>query len=67
MNFEKVVNMMIKNKVHDLIIDELFEQTDAAMKNKEHQDASLYVYCKTINKKIFGKRARINLLVQMVN
>ena len=35
-NFDKVVSIMIKHKVHDFIIDELFEQTDASMKNKEH-------------------------------
>jgi len=36
MNFEKVVEQLIRNKVHDLMIDELFDQTDASMKNKEH-------------------------------
>lgn len=36
MNFDKTVALIIKNKVHVELINELFEQTDQAMKrNKE--------------------------------
>ena len=35
MNFDKCINLLIKNKVQDLLINELFEQTDKAMKNNE--------------------------------
>jgi ribosomal protein L9 len=68
-NFDKTVYIMIQNQVHSLIIDELFDQTDQIMKNIHNGDASISinVKVKTDRKDIFGKRARINLLVQLVN
>lgn len=66
-NFDKTVNMMIKNKVHDSLIDHLFEQTDQAMKNMIKTTENIYAEAKTKDKSYFGRRARINLLINLVN
>jgi hypothetical protein len=37
---------MIKNKVHNLVIEELFEQTDQAMKNMKNGDSECNIHTK---------------------
>ena len=60
--------MMISYKIHDILIEELFEQTDAAIKrgSKDAEEVATGFnknLAKTIYKDIFGKRARIMLLI----
>ena len=42
-NFDKTVKVLIDNKVQQMVIDELFEQTDEAMKTSEQDEQQAHL------------------------
>jgi hypothetical protein len=38
-NFDKTVEMMINYKIHNMLLEELFEQTDQAMKRASKENS----------------------------
>ena len=60
---------MIENRLHQMLIDEIFEQTDASLLSGEDEDAVLSDSKKVSNKdlEIFGRKPRISLLAGLIN
>ena len=76
MDFDKSISILIENNIYRMLIDELFEQTDASLKsNEEEIDLARATEFKSARYKkipqdlegIFRKFARTRILVQLIN
>ena len=60
---------MIDYKIHNILLEKLFEQTDQAMKRASKDnadDGNMGTIVHTTLKDIFGKRARLQFLIQLI-
>lgn len=75
-DYDLSLKLLIENKLHRMLIDELFEQTDASLKSNEPEiDLSRITDFVSARHKVipdglqdlFRKFARVRLLVQLIN
>ena len=63
--------LLLENRMHQMMIDEIFDQTDASLLSTESDDeiTSLEMPKSKSNKdyEIFGRKARLNLLAALIN
>lgn len=75
-DFDRSLKLLIENKLHKMLVDELFEQTDASVKSNEPEiDLARSTEFVSARHKVipdglrelFRKFARVRLLVQLIN
>jgi hypothetical protein len=76
MDFDQCISLFIKKNACHLMMDELFEQTDASIRSSEsnehivtEQDDGLGPIGNviTLSKEIFGRSNRLNIITGLIN